>query len=223
MSLWISASIARSRKAWPSGAARGRQRVEIAGRGELDRLQRQLGAGAADHDGEVIGRAGGGAEGEDLLLQERDHPVMGEDRRRRLIEEALVGGAAALGDEQELVGVLALGGDLDLGGQIVAGVLLLEHRQRRDLAVAQVLLLVGARDALGDRALVARRRSTPAGPSWRRRSRCRCPGTSAARRRRRYWRSSAGHRRRICRCEVASGSSRICAQLARDGRGAGDG
>ena len=79
---------------------------------------------------------------------------MRQKRRRALVEEALVRGAAPLGHEQELVGILPIGVDLDLCRQIVAGVLLLEHRQRRELRVAQVLLVVGALDAFGDGLLV---------------------------------------------------------------------
>ena len=154
VSFRISASSSRSRKARASGRARCRQRVQILGRGELHRLQVELGAHAADHDGEVIGRAGGRAEGEDLLLEKGDHPVVGEDRRGRLEQEGLVGRAAALGHEQELVGVLALGGDVDLRRQIVAGVGLLERRKGRELAVAQVLLAVGLAHALGEGGLV---------------------------------------------------------------------
>ena len=135
-----------------------RQVVEILGRGELHRLHRQLGRGAADHDRQVIGRARRGAERQHLLLEERHHAVVGEDRRRRLEQERLVGRAAALGDEQELVGVLALGVDLDLRRHVVAGVLLLEHRDRRELRIAQVALQVGVARALGERRLVARRR-----------------------------------------------------------------
>ena len=219
VSSWTSCSIARSRNARPSAAPLVRQRVEIAGRGELHRLHRLLGAGPADDHGEVVGRAGRGAEGEDLLLEEGEHPVAAQDRRRRLIEEALVGRAAALGDEQELVGVLAFGGDLDLSRQVVAGVPFLEHRERRELAVAQVLLGVGVGDRLRRSPPRRRRRSTPAGPSWRRRSRCRCPGTSAARRRRRCWRSSTGRRRRTCRWRTPRGR-RGSWRAGRDGRGA---
>ena len=60
------------------------------------------------HDREMIRRARRGAERQHLLLQERHHAVVRQDRRRRLEQERLVGRAAALGDEQELVGVLAL-------------------------------------------------------------------------------------------------------------------
>ncbi len=51
-------------------AAGRRQRVQPFGRGEFHRLQCRLGTGAADDDGEVVGRAGRGAERLDLRLQE---------------------------------------------------------------------------------------------------------------------------------------------------------
>ncbi len=76
-----------------------------------------------------------------------------------LIEEAFVGRAAALGDEEEFVFVARLGVEVDLGRQIVAGVDLLIHRQRRDLAVAQIGLGKGAPDPFGER-----RRIVGAGP-----------------------------------------------------------
>ncbi len=46
-----------------------RQTVEITAAGQLDRLQVHFRRGAADHDGEVIGRAGRGAERADLLVE----------------------------------------------------------------------------------------------------------------------------------------------------------
>ena len=134
-------------------ALRGK-RVEIARRCQLHRLHRLLGAGPADDDGEMVRWARGGAQGEDFLLEESDHAVVREDRRRRLIEEALVGRTAALGDEQELVGILAFGGDFDLRGKVVAGVLFFKHRERGDLTVAQVFDAIGVADALRDRRLV---------------------------------------------------------------------
>src|SRR3546814_8049282 len=51
-------------------AAPGRQVVEVARRGELGGLQVQLGRQAADHDGQVIGRAGRGAQRLDLGIEE---------------------------------------------------------------------------------------------------------------------------------------------------------
>ena len=47
-----------------------RQGVEIAAAGELDRLQIHLRRGAADDDREVVGAAGGGSEGADLVVEE---------------------------------------------------------------------------------------------------------------------------------------------------------
>jgi hypothetical protein len=60
----------------------------------------------------------------------------------------------ALGHEQELVDVAVDGADLDLGRQVVAGVLLVVHREGRHLAVAQVRCEVGVVHAAGDGLLV---------------------------------------------------------------------
>ncbi len=90
--------------------ALARQVVEVARRGELHRLEVHLGRGAADHDGEVVGRAGRGAQGADLGVEELQQRRLVQHRRRLLVEVALVGRAAALGDEQELVGI-AVGRD----------------------------------------------------------------------------------------------------------------
>ena len=146
--------MSRSRKAWPSSLPLRRQRVVIMRGGELHRLHGELDRGAADHDRQMIGRAGRGAEREHLLLEERQHAVVRQDRGRRLEQERLVGRAAALGDEQELVGVLAFGVDLDLRRHVVLGVLLLEHGERRELRIAQVLFQIRVARALAKRALV---------------------------------------------------------------------
>ena len=79
---------------------------------------------------------------------------MRQDRRRRLKQKGLVGRAAALGDEQELVGILALGIDLHLRRHVVLGVLLLEHRQRRQLRIAQIAPEICVARALGQSRLV---------------------------------------------------------------------
>ena len=104
------------------------------------------------------GRTGGGAEAAQLLVEEREHPLGVQDRLGLLVEEGLVGAAAALGHEQELVGGLVpprgVGVELDLGGQVGPGVLLLPGGQRRHLGVAQVEPRVGVVDALGDGPLV---------------------------------------------------------------------
>ena len=127
------------------------QAVEVAGGGQLDGLEGQFRAGAADDDGEVVGRAGGGADAADLVLQEGDQAVGGQHRGGGLEQERLVGRAATLGDEEELVG---FGVDFDLRRQVALGVLLLVHGKRRQLAVAQVALVVGVQHALAERRLV---------------------------------------------------------------------
>ena len=146
------------------GRVSGRgQFVEVLGARVLGRLERELGARAADDDGEVVGRARGGAEAAQLLVEELEHALRIQDRLRLLVEERLVRAAAALGHEEELVGRLvprlAVGVDLDLCGQVGAGVLLVPHRHRSHLAVAQVELGVRVEDALRQCLFVGRRRA----------------------------------------------------------------
>ena len=107
-----------------------RQVVEVAGRGELHRLEVHFGRGAADHDGEMVGRAGRGAEGADLGVEKLQQGSLVQDRRCLLVQVGLVGRAAALGDEQELVGIAVGCIDVDLRRQVGAGLHFLEHRQR---------------------------------------------------------------------------------------------
>ena len=63
---------------------------------------------------------------------------------------ALVGRAAALGHEQEFVSVALVSIQLDLSREIGLGVLLLVHRERRQLRVAQVGGRVDFVHAAGD-------------------------------------------------------------------------
>ena len=167
--------------------ALGGQVVEVVRRGQLGGLEGVLRRGAADDHRQVVRRAGGGAERADLLVEVGEDPLRVEDRLGLLEQERLVGRAAALGHEQELVLRLLAGHrvELDLRRQVGAGVLLLEHRQRRHLRVAQVEPGVGVEDAARDPLGSRRRRSGRPRSSCPSRSRCRCPGTSAARRRRR--------------------------------------
>ena len=97
---------------------RGRQRVQVARQGVLGGLQRVLRAGAADHDRQVVRRAGGGTDGADLLLEERGHPGRVQHRLRLLVQVRLVRGTAALGHEQELVRVAVGGVELNLGRRL---------------------------------------------------------------------------------------------------------
>ena len=112
---------------------------------------------AADDDGEMIRRARGGAEREHLFLQEGQHAVVRQDRRRRLEQERLVGRAATLGNEQKFVGVLAFRVDLDLGRHVRLGVLLLEHGNRRELRIAQIAFQIRVARALRERGFVVAR------------------------------------------------------------------
>ena len=96
-------SSSRSRNACADDRARRRQPVEVLGRGVLRGLEGELRRRAADDDRQVVRRAGRRAERADLLVQELEHPLLVEHRLRLLVEERLVGRAAALGHEQELV------------------------------------------------------------------------------------------------------------------------
>ena len=81
--------------------------------------------------------------------------LVGIEHRLRLLEQvALVRRAAALGHEEELVRVAAGRVELDLRGQVVAGVALVPHGERRHLRVAQVRCEVRVEHAARDRDLV---------------------------------------------------------------------
>ena len=134
-------------------AVRG-QAVQFLGGGQLDGLHALVGRGAADDKGDMVGRAGGRAQVFHLLDQELVELVRGQQRLGLLVEHGLVGGAAALGHEDELVVVAVGGQDVDLGRQVGAGVDLLVHVQGHGLGVAQVFLGVGLVDALGEPLLV---------------------------------------------------------------------
>ncbi len=137
-----------------AGRSGGGQRVEVVGRRVLRRLQRELRRRAADHDGEVVRRARRGAERAQLLVEEAQHRAAVQHRLGLLVQVALVGRAAALGHEQQLVGVAGRGVELDLGRQVGAGVLLVPHGEGSHLGEAQGRRLVGLVDAEGQGALV---------------------------------------------------------------------
>ena len=122
---------------------RRRERVVVMGRGQLDGLHGRLGGGAADDEREVIRRARGGAERLHLLGQELDEGLRVQDGLGLLVEVALVGGASALGDEEELELRSAHSGDVDLRRQIRASILLGVEVERGELRVAQVVLRIG--------------------------------------------------------------------------------
>ena len=101
------------------------------------------------------GGTGGRPERLHLVEDPRQQRRLVQQRLGLLVEVALVGRAAALGHEQELVGVAVDGGDLDLRRQVRAGVLLGVHVERCHLGVPEVRRLVRVVDAVGDRFLVA--------------------------------------------------------------------
>jgi hypothetical protein len=103
---------------------------------------------------QMVRRAGRRAQGQHLLLQERQHAVARQHRRRSLKQKTLVGVAATLGHEHEFVRIIALGIDLALRRHVVGGVLLLIHRQRRDLRIAQIAAQVSVARTFGERRLV---------------------------------------------------------------------
>jgi hypothetical protein len=100
--------------------ALGGQRVVVFGGRELDGLEAVFRGGAADDKREVVGRAGGGAERFHFLHAELLEPLRIQQGLGFLIEKGLVGRAAALADEEELVGVAFGGVEVDLRGQVGA-------------------------------------------------------------------------------------------------------
>ena len=86
-----------------------------------------------------------------MLLEELGERLLVEQGLGLLVEEGLVCRAAALGDEEELVlhaGLAAV--DVDLCREVGARVLLVDHRERYYLRVAQVAVLVCLIYAAGD-------------------------------------------------------------------------
>ena len=201
--------------------ARGGQLVEVAGRSLLHRRKAHLGRRAADADGQVVGRAGRRAEVEDMLLDEFRERLLVQQRLGLLVEESLVGRAAALGDEEELVlhaGLAAV--DVDLRGKVRARVLLVGHRKGHDLRIAQVAVLVGLVNAPGDALGVVGpvQTSSPLWPmqmavpvSWQVGS---SPSAETV------WFSKASCRPRTCRCRWLRGLRECCA-VSGDARRAG--
>ena len=135
--------------------ARRGQRVIILDAGQLDGQQVLLGRRAADDEGNMIGRARCGAQRLHLLHQERQQGALILDGGLgHGVEIGLVGRAAALGHHDKTV-FGALGGlDVNLCGQVAAGVHLVVHIQRSILRIAQVVLREGVVYATAQRLLV---------------------------------------------------------------------
>ena len=130
---------------------RGGQLVEIAGRSLLHGREAHLGRRTADANGQVVGRAGRRTEVEDMGLDEIGQRFLVQQRLGLLVEEGLVGRTAALGNEEEFIlhaGVAAV--NVDLRREVRTGILLLGHRERHDLRIAQVAVFVGLVHAFGN-------------------------------------------------------------------------
>ena len=130
--------------------ALGGEVVVIFDGGFLHGLEIFLGRGATDDECDMVGRTGGGAESLHLLHQEGDEGLGVDDGLGLLIEIGLVGRAATLGYEHEVVFVALYGVDVDLRGEVAAGVHLVVHVEGSVLRVAEVVLGVGVIDAFGD-------------------------------------------------------------------------
>ena len=129
--------------------AGGGKVVVILGGSHLHGLQALLRGGAADDEGDVVGRAGRRAQRAHFFHQELLERGGVEQGLGFLVKIGLVGGAAALSDEEEGILHAFHGFNVYLGGQVGSGVLLRVHVQRHGLGVAQVVLGVGVVHAVG--------------------------------------------------------------------------
>ena len=159
--------------------AGGREGVEVFGRRQFQRLHARLGARAADHERQMIRRAGAGAKQRQLVRHEPVETLRVEQGLRFLEKIQLVRRPSALRHEEEFV--LGAGGrhDVDLRRQVGAGVGFAPEVEWRNLGITEVFLrealVHAARDPLRGRWWP--RRSKRAAPSWRKRWPCPCPGT----------------------------------------------
>ena len=90
-----------------------------------------------------------GAERFHFLNEEGQERLGVDERFGFLIEIGLVGRAAAFGDEEEVVFVAVDSVEVDLRGEVAAGVDFVVHVEGRVLRVAQIVLSVGEIDAFG--------------------------------------------------------------------------
>ena len=102
----------------------------------------------------MIWRTCCGAQADQLLKDPRKKCLLVEQCLCLLEEVALVGRAATLCHEEELVGVAVHCTDLDFCRKVVAGVLLFVHRDGCHLAVAKVACLVRIENAVSNRFFV---------------------------------------------------------------------
>ena len=130
---------------------RGRNIVEVAAAGKLHHVRVHFGRGSANHNREVVRRAGRSAERLHLFGEELFQGLRVEERLGHGPVVSLVGRATALRHKQELHLGAFFGVDVDLGRQVATGVLFFVHGQGCNLAVAQVLGGVGVVDTFRNR------------------------------------------------------------------------
>ena len=128
---------------------RSRQIVVVLRGSHLHGLQAFFRRGSANDESDVIGRAGRRAQSTHLFHQELFQRGRVEQGLRFLVKVSFVGGAAALGDEQEGVFHALHRFQVNLGGKVGAGVFLRVHIQRHRLGIAQVVLGIGVVNAVG--------------------------------------------------------------------------
>ena len=205
--------------------ARARQRVEVARRRQLGDLEVVLGRHAADDDRQVVGRAGGGAERAQLLVEERRQPPRGA-----AAPSSPGRGTSCWPNRRPWPAPAAR---TSAPGPAPSTARPGRAGWCRCCARPRTRWAPSASSAGGARRRPRRcrgrwpprrcRRSAPSPCACRRRSRCRCPGTSAARRPRRRTRCAAGRPRRTGRWATPRDRrrSRGAARGARGAAGAG--
>ena len=119
------------------------QLVQITCGSQFCGLQAGFSTGATDAEGDMVGRAGCGAQRLELGDQPVHQSVLVDGGFGLLIEVAFVGATTAFNNEQELVFVTFGRHQVDLGGKVALGVDFVVHVQGCILGVPQVLFGVG--------------------------------------------------------------------------------
>ena len=126
----------------------GWQRVIVAGRGQLHGFQRGFSRRSPNHKRDMVRRAGRGTQGTHFLHQVVFQLRRGNQRFGFLIEIGFIRGTAAFCHAQEFVLVSVHAVEVNLRGQVGAGIHLFIHIQRGVLGITQVVFNVGVIHAL---------------------------------------------------------------------------
>ena len=128
--------------------------VVILHRSLLDSGEVGFGRSTADDESDMIGRTSGSAESLHLLDKERHESLLIKDSLSLLIEISLIGRAATLSHEEELI-LIALGGmDFDLRREVATGVHLIIHIEGSVLRIAEIILSISLIYTLRDHLLI---------------------------------------------------------------------